>query len=304
MNKCRNLYSPLVALVNDPEKLHTLAPARVKRLFKRVKKLAGRERELACAIMLTFGKLSHEDVPEWAHAAARRWHSNAGNKMINLENMTGELLRNQETWKVPDSITDKMTKGMETLNALVQKCKSPTGSPADREMRDALLSELVIFARQGVRNWAYGRYFDGVLTRKDIHAMGFLLVGETSGNRERAEPTRALASVKVGILDANSIFVIIDQAALENAALSKGGWPRGVHEALIVIIAADGVTEVVRKMTRTLHNEILMPEGSRGKIFIIKASFMKHPDDEPHFGNSPTFAMPLTTEDLAASVRK
>ncbi|MDR1415247.1 MAG: hypothetical protein LBI96_05505 [Odoribacteraceae bacterium] len=57
-------------------------------------------------------------------------------------------------------------------------------------------------------------------------------------------------------------------------------------------------------MTRTLHGEIKMPEGSHGKLFIIKASFMKHPDDQPVFGNSPTFSMPLTTGDLAASVKK
>jgi hypothetical protein len=57
-------------------------------------------------------------------------------------------------------------------------------------------------------------------------------------------------------------------------------------------------------MTRTLHSEIKMPEGSHGKLFIIKASFMKRPDDQPVFGNSPTFSMPLTTGDLAASVKK
>jgi hypothetical protein len=45
-----------------------------------------------------------------------------------------------------------------------------------------------------------------------------------------------------------------------------------------------------------------MPAGSHGKQFIIKASFLKHVNDEPRFGNEPTFSMPLTTEDLAAAL--
>jgi hypothetical protein len=47
-----------------------------------------------------------------------------------------------------------------------------------------------------------------------------------------------------------------------------------------------------------------MPEGSRGKLFIIKAAFLRHIDDSPRFGPEPTFFMPLTTEDLAATITK
>jgi hypothetical protein len=45
-----------------------------------------------------------------------------------------------------------------------------------------------------------------------------------------------------------------------------------------------------------------MPDGSHGKQFILKAAFLKHVDDEPRFGNEPTFSMPLTTADLAATI--
>jgi hypothetical protein len=55
-------------------------------------------------------------------------------------------------------------------------------------------------------------------------------------------------------------------------------------------------------MTTRLHNDVRMPAGSHGKQFIIKASFLKHTNDEPRFGNEPTFSMPLTTEDLAAAL--
>jgi hypothetical protein len=41
-----------------------------------------------------------------------------------------------------------------------------------------------------------------------------------------------------------------------------------------------------------------MPSGSRGKLFIIRAAFLRHVDDKPRFGPEPTFFMPLTTEDL------
>jgi multidrug efflux pump subunit AcrB len=39
-----------------------------------------------------------------------------------------------------------------------------------------------------------------------------------------------------------------------------------------------------------------MPDGSHGKQFIVKASFLKHGDDEP------TFSMPLTTEANAVTL--
>jgi hypothetical protein len=302
-----NFRNILVALANPATgklKLHSISPNRLKQLLRRVKRLAKNERELACAIILTVGGLSHDEVPDWARAAAKRWHGSMGDKIINLDNLTDTLVEHRSLWPVPQAIIDKLTLGMTKLAALVKKCNSNLGSPADREARDMLLDDLVTFSLQSVRNWVYGQYYDGLLARNDVHLLGFLLVGETSGHHGRSEPTRALASVKVAIIDADSIFVVIDQAALENSALVAHGWPRGVHEALLVITAVDGDVEVVRRMTRNLHNEILMPPGSHGKQFIIKASFMKHPDDVPHFGNSPTFSMPLTTDDLAASKGK
>jgi hypothetical protein len=35
-----------------------------------------------------------------------------------------------------------------------------------------------------------------------------------------------------------------------------------------------------------------------GRQFVIKAAFLKHPDDEPEFDPQPTFTMPYPTEDL------
>jgi hypothetical protein len=59
---------------------------------------------------------------------------------------------------------------------------------------------------------------------------------------------------------------------------------------------------VYRTLTTRLHNDVQMPSGSHGKQFIVKAAFLKHIDDKPRFGNEPTFSMPLTTEDLAATL--
>jgi hypothetical protein len=304
MRKFENVRIPLTDLATGRVKVYTFSPARLKGLFRRVKKLSRPERELACALILTLGNLSHDDVPDWARAAAKRWHGGIAGKVTNIDNLTNILVAHRPVWPVPQTIIDKMTKGQEQLTALVAKCASIEGSPSDREMRDTLLDDLVTFSLQTVRNWTFGQYADGLLTRHDVHSMGFLLMGEMAGRHDRSEDTRVIASVKVGIVDADSIYVVVDQASLENSALVVHGWPDGVRELLLVITAADGVTEVLRKMTRSLHNEILMPPGSRGKQCIIKASFMKHPDDVPHFGNEPTFSMPLTTEDLAASAGK
>jgi hypothetical protein len=91
---------------------------------------------------------------------------------------------------------------------------------------------------------------------------------------------------------------VIDRSADENAAQVAHGWPEGGHNALLVITADDGKTEVYRQMTTRL------PDGSHGKQFIVKASFLKHVNDEPRFSNEPTFSMPLTTENLAAALAR
>jgi hypothetical protein len=45
-------------------------------------------------------------------------------------------------------------------------------------------------------------------------------------------------------------------------------------------------------------------ELGRGKLFIVKAAFLRHIDDTPRFGPEPTFFMSLTTEDLSATVNR
>jgi hypothetical protein len=155
-----------------------------------------------------------------------------------------------------------------------------------------------------VKIWAYAAYAAGELTADEVHLLGFLLPGETGGHHARAEATDVVAEVKVTVINADFIRVVIDQSAGENAAQVAHGWPAGVRNAMIVITAADGKTEVYRQLTTRLHNDIRMPEGSHGKQFIIKAAFLKHVNDEPRFGNEPTFSMPLTTEDLVAALDK
>jgi hypothetical protein len=183
------------------------------------------------------------------------------------------------------------------LEELISKCSSLAGSTADRMLRDSLLRPTVRFCRIQVKAWAHGQYSAGILTAEDVHVLGFLLPGEIGGHRGRREPTRELAEVKVRVLGTDFIRVVVDHSVGENAARMAHGWPPGVRNALIVIIAVDG-TEVYRRVTTRLHNSICMPAGSHGKTFIVKAAFLKHVDDVPHFRTEQTFTLPLTTEDL------
>jgi hypothetical protein len=72
--------------------------------------------------------------------------------------------------------------------------------------------------------------------------------------------------------------------------------------AVIVISDAVGAKEVVRLVTRRLHNDIRMPEDCHGKQYVVRASFLKHADDEPRWSNEITFSMPRTTGDIARMV--
>ena len=208
----------------------------------------------------------------------------------------------RKTWPIPTAIYSELTNNRNELQRIVNKCKTADASTTDRAYRNSLLKSTVGLCLTRIKIWAYGQYDAGVLTADDVHRLGFLLPGELGGHHDRAEGTNVVAEVSVRVINEDNIRVVIDQSGGENAAHVIHGWPTGVRNALIVIVAADGKTEVYRAPTTRLHNNIRMPDGSHGKQFIIKASFLRHTNDAPRFGNEPTFSMPITTQDLAAAL--
>jgi hypothetical protein len=235
-------------------------------------------------------------------AGIRRWHGSIDDQFSSINNLVNLVNEHQPAWTMPSGMLLELTGNRDQLQALINKCRTTSASQADRALRNTLLKSTVGLCLLPVKLWAYGEYASGVMTVDDVHQLGFLLPGETGGHHSRTEATDITAEVKVKIVNEDFIRVVIDQSAGENAAQVVHGWPGGVKNALIVITAADGKTEVYRQITTRLHNDIRMPAGSHGKQFIIKASFLKHVNDEPRFGNEPTFSMPLTTEDLAAAL--
>jgi hypothetical protein len=235
-------------------------------------------------------------------ASVRRWHGGIDDQFGNVDNAVILLTEHQTAWQVPSDLLTLLTGNRDGLQKLINKCRTTSASSADRAQRNTLLKSTVGMCLLRVKIWAYGEYMSGVMTADDVHRLGFLLPGETGGHRGRTEATDVKAESKVIIINEDFIRVVIDQSSGENAAQVAHGWPTGVKQALIVITAADGRTEVYRQMTTRLHNDIRMPEGSHGKQFILKVAFLRHVDDEPRFGNEQTFSMPLTTADLAATI--
>jgi hypothetical protein len=263
--------------------------------------------ELLCGgsgitLALALGTVMYSDLPEEIRSVIRRWHGTMDEQFNNISNVLNRLKQHSTEWEVPEAFIKQLSSSHDQLSALIIKCKSSDGSSSDRALRNSLLKTTVGLCLTRVKSWAFAQYYEGVLTATDVHLLGFLLPGETGGQHNRKLATNVLAEVKVLVINMDYIRIIIDQAGTENAALVKHGWPYGVRQALIVILAADGVTEVYRQMTTRLHTDIEMPAGSRGKQFIVKAAFLQHVDDKPKFGNEPAFSMPLTTEDLAASL--
>jgi hypothetical protein len=237
-------------------------------------------------------------------ANMRRWHGSIDDQFNNIDNLVNIVVAHQLTWMMPEDLFAQLVANRGQLQGLINRCRSTAGSQADRTLRNSLLKSTVGLCLMQVRVWAYAQYTAGVLTAEDVHLLGFFLPGEHGGRRTRHEPTDVAAEVKVKVLNEDFIRVVIDRAAAENAAQVAHGWPDGVKMALIVITSVDGLVEVFRQFTTRLHNDVRMPEGSRGKQFIIKAAFLKHINDQPKFGNEPTFSMPLTTEDLVAALDK
>jgi hypothetical protein len=230
-----------------------------------------------------------------------RWHGsiddqygNIGNLLTTIDTYTG--------WTKPTAVLKIVGEHYTDLGVLIPKCRSSQGLAIDKINRNGLLKTTVGLCVGDVKFSVYDGYDSRLLTAGQVHQLGFLLPGELGGYHPRVEPTAVLAESKVRVLNEDNIRVVIDQSADENAARVHHGWPTGVRNAVIVLIAVSDNTEVVRKLTTHLYNDIRMPEGSRGQQFIVKSAFLRHIDDEPRFGNEPTFSMPLTTEDLAAAL--
>jgi hypothetical protein len=254
------------------------------------------------SLAMAMGVVTYNDIPAEVIAHIRYWHGNMTQQFGNVNNLVNTLVNKETAWSVPQAMLKTLTDERDQLATLIALCSSVNGSSASRASRNSMLKNAVGLCLTEVKTWAHTQFYYNVLTADDVHLLGFFVPGETGGHHDRKDPTNALAEVKVRVVNTEFINVVIDQASNENSALVVSGWPKGVHQALIVILDADGKNEVYRKETTRLHNEIKMPEGSKGKMFIIKAAFLRHIDDEPKFGAEPTFFMPLTTEDLAAEI--
>jgi hypothetical protein len=256
---------------------------------------------LGIGFAFSLGAAGYADIPEEALAAIRRWHGKLDERYYNVNHLVDTVKNRQPAWVMPDGWLVNLTNERNRLKVLFDLCHSVEASASLRAERNSLLTNTVGFCLHEVGSWADGMYAAGTMTADDVHQLGFLLRSERGGTHKRAEATDARTEVKVKITGDEHILVVVDQSAGENAGPVRHGWPHGVKYALIVILTADGQTEILRKMTTHLHNRIHMPTGSRGKLFIIKAAFLRHVDDEPQFGgNEPTFSIPLTTADLGA----
>ena len=267
--------------------------------------------------VMAAGVAGSATIPAGTLAAIRHWHgSSIEKKMDNINTLVDLIMAHQSPpgpqpdgatpkgvttiWPMDGPLYNQLINNRNALQVLVNKCRSRDGSTNDRDHRNTLLKETIDLCLIQVKGWAYGLFSKGTMTANDLHDLGFLAPGEKGGSHERAEATDALAEVKVKVINEDFIHVVIDQSSDANAGPVLHGWPHGVKNALIVITADDGETEVLRKSTTHLHNDIEMPGGSHGKAFIIRAAFLRHPDDTPRFGNEPTFSMPLTTRDIVA----
>jgi hypothetical protein len=253
---------------------------------------------LTLAVML--GVAAHSPATGSILSGVRRWHGGIGDQFSAIDNMVAILERHQPEWSLPPELLAQLVDNRDRLQELIQKCRSPTGSTADREARNSLLKETLDICLLKIKLWAFGQFAVGVIALDDLHLLGFLLPGESGGYHKRKAPTRALAEATVKVINGDFVRVVISHSAGENAAQVAHGWPAGVRQALIVIVAADGKTEVYRRQTTRLHNDIRLPDGSHGQQFIVKAAFLRHVNDEPLFGPDQTFSMPLATTDLVA----
>ncbi|MDR0692232.1 MAG: hypothetical protein LBF69_04250 [Prevotellaceae bacterium] len=238
------------------------------------------------------------DITEALLAATRRWHGTFNEQFSAIDNLVKIIEAHQPDWALPPALFAQLRDNRDRLEELNAKCGTLSASAADRYLRKSLLKLTVDLCVLKIKLWAYGQYAIDVMTLEDVHMLGFLLPGKSGGHHSRHEATDVKPGIRVRVINTDFIRVTLSRSDGMNAAQAAHGWPTGVRHALIVILADDGKTEVYHKLTTRLHNDIQMPQGSHGKLFIVKAAFLRHVDDHPRFGTEQTVSMPLTTEDL------
>jgi hypothetical protein len=256
-------------------------------------------------VVLAFAAtFSRDDIPEAIITNVKKWHGSIKEKIENVANAAEVIgVYAQSGWNIPPAMSAKLKTYADRLKALVTRCDNEHASRADRMERDSVLKEAVSYCLMQVRMLVFHQFAEGNMTLDDVHLLRFLMPGETSGHYDRKEETNAEAEVKAHPVSANEVRIVIDQAAATNAGQVVHGWPKGVELALIIITTKEG-EEVYREITTKLHNNISMPEGSHGKMFLVKASFLKHVNDTPRFRQEDTFTMPYMVEDIASLVSK
>jgi hypothetical protein len=243
------------------------------------------------------------NISEGSLTNVRRWRGGIADKFTAIDNLLSTILANQPAWAIQPELLEKLKSYHKELEKLVHLCKTSNSSMAHRAQRDALLSTIMRFCRIQIRAWAYQSFASGLLTASDVHLLGFLLPGENGGYHRRSKATAEQAYIKVGIINEDFIRVSITHTTDDGGVPENQAWPSHIPFARIVITASDGQTEVYNNLTTHIHNDIHMPKGSHGKQFVAKASFLKHVDDKPVFGNQQVFSIPLNTEDLLAAAK-
>jgi hypothetical protein len=255
-------------------------------------------------LAMAIGPAQFDDPIEAYLSRARKWHGNIDEQFQNIKDLHDVLANAKPAWDVPTGLVPELKGHITSLQTLIDKCNGASATQRDRTDRNSELKTTVSLCIVQIKFWAYGAYALGHLTTDDIHSMGFLLPGERGGHRARAEANVVQAEVKASVLSASSVRIVVDQAADKNAGQVAHGWPTGIKHVLIAITTDNGKTEVYRGITSRLHNKIDIPEGFAGKMFIVKAAFLKHTNDKPEFLAETTFTMPFTFDDLAKMIEQ
>jgi hypothetical protein len=259
-----------------------------------VSSIAGKGRIVT---ICTIGSMENEALYEELRRVAKNWRGKQDARYTNIVNMYNTMKSMQPAWKIPEPVMSVLDEKVPELVKIVEICQGRNAGSLDRAARRGLTAELVNFSLGTVKNVAYGAYAVGDITLRDVHALGFMLAGESGGAHARSKPNKVQAEAKVEVIDYSSINLVVDKAAHENAGPVAKGWPKGARSVKVVIEDTDG-KEVLVAMSSQLHTRIRMPEGSRGKQFVLRAAFLRHLDDDPVYSGEVMFTMPLMIRDI------
>jgi hypothetical protein len=225
------------------------------------------------------------------------WHKSITEKMHCLTNLDNKLTLDGEYWGMDPAVLTQNHALYVQIEPYYTLYLSGDARNSELVIFRRLLGEDVEYALDVVKPDAIGRCGVGAMDISDLNSLGFLMPNQGKGRHERSGENEIVPETNAKVTAIDTVMVTVDNALDKHGNRTKGSKPKGVKQILIVLQDEKGV-EIFNKMFTKTQVYIDIDQKYRGEIILVRAAFLKHVDDTPHFGEPVAVSMPKDIADI------